>query len=335
MATDERNHRAAAAAPESHTTPSRPADGGDPPERRGPGREVRGHAAGVLSRAHPILLILAGSACTGASGTFIKLSGVNAGTAAFLRCALALVLLIPFALAERHRLGSRPGRLQLYDFAAGLLLGVDFVLWAEAIQDVGASIATVLLNVQVLVFPLLARAFTGTPLTARFWITVPVMLFGVALTSGAVGSPEPGSEPVTGTIYGTAAGVAFAGYLALTRLGGGQAHSVYPVATSTLSAGLAAGVLGGLWTGIDLAPGWGPLGWMATMAVLGQVFAWVLIGEALPRLAPLTSGVLLLSQPVLAVLCGVVVLGERPTLTQYAGCVLVVLAVWRTSQHDR
>ncbi|UNS97031.1 DMT family transporter [Streptomyces tubbatahanensis] len=34
----------------------------------------------------------------------------------------------------------------------------------------------------------------------------------------------------------------------------------------------------------------------------------------------------------LAVLLGVLFLGERPTATQFAGCALVVLTVWHTSR---
>ncbi|MBO8198591.1 DMT family transporter [Streptomyces smyrnaeus] len=290
-------------------------------------------SAGPAGRS-PVVLAVAASACISASAMFVKLSGVNAGTAAFLRCVLALVALVPVALAERRRLGPRPARAQLFDLTAGALLGVDFVFWAQSIHDVGSSIATVLLNIQIAVFPLLALVVTRTRPGARYWRTLPVLLLGVALASGAIGHPEPGSSPVSGVLYGAAAGVAFAGYLFLTRLGGGGAHTVHPVCVSTLAAGVTSGVLGALWTGVDPAPGWGPLGWLAVMSLFGQVLALVLLGPALARLAPVTSAALLLLQPVLALALGVVFLGERPTVTQFAGCVLVVLAVWHTSRAD-
>ncbi|NGO72177.1 DMT family transporter [Streptomyces boncukensis] len=281
---------------------------------------------------NPRLLAASGSVCISASAMFVKLSGTNAGTAAFLRCALALLALLPLALAERHRVGPRAPRLHLLDVAAGALLGVDFVFWVASIRDVGSSIATVLLNLQVAVFPLLALAFSGTRPGVRFWRTLPLMLLGVALASGAIGSPEPGSDPLSGVLYGATAGVAFAGYLYLTRLGGGRGHTAAPVCVSTLAAGVTSGVLGSLWTGIDLAPGWGALGWLAVMALCGQVLALLLIGPALARLEPVTGAALLLLQPVVAIGLGVVFLGERPTLTQYAGCALVLGSVWRTSR---
>lgn len=348
-------------------------------------------------------MVVAGAACTSSSGMFIKLSEVNAGTAAFLRCALALVVLVPLAWVEWRRIGPRPLRLLSLDLAAGVLLGLDYVCWVQSIHDLGASIATLLLNVQLVVFPLLARFLTGARLGRRFWLTAPVLLLGIALAGGAIGRAEPGSDPASGVLFGGIAGVAFAGYLFLIRLGGeggmprtrarrgGRAagagsaagpeagagadgtgagsrppatdsasapegtssppkspaprststprsspapHTVTPVCASTFAAAVAAGVLGSLWTGVDVNPGWPAWGWLIPMAFLGQVLAWLLINPALARLAPDKGATLLLLQPVLALLFGVGFLAERPTLTQYAGCVLVVLAVWRTTRTD-
>ncbi|MEO3850947.1 DMT family transporter [Streptomyces sp. B8F3] len=324
---------------------SRPAGNSAAPEHhrgydQGPEpRHEPGHDQRLLTRlATPVTMVIGGSACISLSAIFVKLSDVNAGTAAFLRCALALLLLAPLAAVELRRLGPRARRPVLTDLAAGLLLGVDFVFWAASIRDVGASIATVLLNIQVIVFPLLARLLTRTPLPRGFWLTAPVLLAGVALAGGAIGDPEPGSSPGSGILYGTAAGVAFAGYLFLTRLAGtapapttpsrSRGHIAVPVCTATFSAGIASGILGALWTGIDPAPEPAALGWLAAMAALGQVLALLLITPALPRLAPATGAALLLLQPVLAIATAVAFIGERPTTTQYAGCVLVIATVW-------
>ena len=407
-----------------------------------PGRDIRdgvpsGRTGQPSGQGGPALMVVAGAACTSSSGMFIKLSEVGAGTAAFMRCALALAVLLPMAVAEYRRIGRRPLRLLALDVSAGVLLGLDYVCWVESIHDLGASIATLLLNVQLLVFPLLARVLTGVRLARHFWLTAPVLLLGLALAGGAIGEAEPGSDPASGVLYGTIAGVGFAGYLFLIRLGGeggrprrkgaaaggGQSgrpaqpgrparseepekdaegtgtddgegkgastadggsdadsgdgreahaparvpstgrterpggtertgrarhfvrsgrsrrfntrsHTVTPVCASTAGAALSAGVLGALWTGVDLNPGWPAWGWLIPMAFLGQVLAWLLINPALPRLAPDKGATLLLLQPVLAVLFGVGFLGERPTPTQYAGCALVVLAVWRATRTD-
>lgn len=185
------------------------------------GNEGRRTGGGTV---HPVVAAVAGSACISASAVFVKLSGANAGTAAFLRCVLALFVLVPLAVRECRRVGARPLRYRMMDIGAGVLLGVDMVFWAAAVLTVGASVATVLLNIQVVFFPLLARLVSGTGLSGRFVLMTPLMLAGVALASGAIGHPQPGSNPVAGVTFGTAAGVAYAGYLFLMRLGGGRVH---------------------------------------------------------------------------------------------------------------
>ena len=79
----------------------------------------------------------------------VTLSGADPVTAAFFRCALALPVLVPLAIWEQRRLGRRPLRSRVTAVVAGLFLAIDLVLWNHAIADVGAGIATVLGNLQV------------------------------------------------------------------------------------------------------------------------------------------------------------------------------------------
>ncbi|MBR8740398.1 DMT family transporter [Nocardiopsis sp. MG754419] len=301
-------------------------------ERRG-ARPVRDGTGSLLDRIDPTVLAVVGSGCTSANGVFVRLSGANAGTAAFLRCALALVVLVPMALVELRRAGRRPARLLALDAAAGLLLGVDYVFWAASIHHVGAGIATVLLNVQVVVFPLLVWAFLGDRISRGFLASLPVMLVGLALAAGAVGQGTaahagPEGDPWLGLAYGLAAGITYAGYLFLSRLAGGRGHTVTPVCVSTATAAVSAGLLGALWSGIDLmsldARAWV---WLSLLALTGQVLTWLLVGSALPRLSATTGAAVLVLPPVMAVLLGALVLGERATSVQLVGCALVVLAI--------
>lgn len=296
--------------------------------------------AGLVRRARegldPRLLVVAGAACISVSAILMKTSGTSAVTAAVFRCLLALPVLVPLVLLERRRRGARPWRRQLVDLAAGALLGVDLVLWGYCIGDVGAGIATVLVNVQVVIVPLLALAVRKERLSLRFALVVPVMLLGVAFAAGAVGEPMAGSAPVRGALLGVAAGAAYAGYLFLLRGGAGESrHRTQSVCTATVGAGLAAFAIGGVGPGMDFTPGWPALGWLLALALSGQVCGWLLISAALPRLRSNVGAALLLLQPVLAVLFGVVLIGERPSAWQFAGCAVVIAAVWLTSLERR
>ncbi|MFB9194541.1 DMT family transporter [Actinomadura verrucosospora] len=280
-----------------------------------------------MRRIDPRLLLISGAAFISASAILFRLSGVSPGTAAFFRCALALPVLALLARWERR--GAGPRRRAGLDVLAGLVLGADFVLWGASIDGVGAGIATVLVNVQVVVVPLLAFAVFGERPSRAFAAAVPALMGGVALAAGIAGHGTDGTDPVLGSLFGAGAGLAYGGYLFLTRLAGrGQEHRAQPVLLSTLGAGAASAAIGGPWQGIDLAPGWPALGWLAALSMTGQVCGWVLIGAALPRLGADVAGALLLLQPVLAVALGAMVLGERPGPAQLAGCGLVVAALW-------
>lgn len=280
------------------------------------------------------LLVLAGAACISVSAMFIQLSGTSAGTAAWFRCVLALPVLIPLTLAERARYGRRSTRRQLVDMVAGGLLGVDFVFWGHSIHDVGAGIGSVLVNVQVVIVPLLALVFLGERVSRRFVLTVPVMLCGVALAAGALGGSGVGDHALSGAVFGLAAGTAYAGYLFGLRSGGGSTHRFHPVCSATIGAMISSGVLGSVWGGIDLTPGWPEFGWLLALALCSQVCGWLLISTGLPLLSSNIGAAMLLMQPVLAVVSGVLVLHERPSVVQLAGCCLVIVAVWFVSRTD-
>src|SRR5690606_37405096 len=168
---------------------------------------------------------------------------------------------------------------------------------------------------------------------------VPVMLLGVGLAAGAVGAVGQlrGSAALWGAVLGTAAGAAYAGYLFLLRGGDdeGVRHRAQPVLAATVGAALACVALAPVGSGIDLTPGWAAFGWLAALALSGQVCGWLLITAALPRLRSNVGATLLLLQPVLAVLFGMVLLAGRPSPWQLAGCVVVVSTGWVTSAGRR
>ncbi|MBF6180060.1 DMT family transporter [Nocardia otitidiscaviarum] len=277
-------------------------------------------------------MLLTGVACTAASAAFIALAATSAGTAAFFRCALALPVLIPLALAERRR--SASWRIHPAPLAAGALLGIDYVFWSASIHEVGAAVSTVLINIQVIVFPILVAAAERTPIPRRFWVTAPIMLVGIVLASGATAGPTGAGDPLAGLAYGACAGLAYSGYLYLMRRGSIAGSAVTPVCTSTTAAACTAGAFGLLWGGIDFTPDRNALGWLLALALLGQVLTWLLITTALPRLSPGTSSALLALHPVLAVALGVGI-GEHLTAAQFAGCAVVVATAYLATRGQR
>ncbi len=282
----------------------------------------------------PRLLAVGGSLCIALSPILIALSGTSPGTATVFRCVLALPVLVPLGLLERRRRRRAPAEVggathgrPWFIVIGGLLLGLDMTLWTGAIHAVGAGVSTVLVNVQVVILPLLAFLVIGERVRPSFLVAVPVMLAGVALAGGLADGGAGAADPVLGTVLALLAACAYAGYLLFLRLGSAPGQRTGPVALATGAAAVSSCVLGTLWEGIDVTPGWAALGWLALLALIGQCLGWVLIAGGMARLPSSTGASILLLQPVGAVLLGMLVLGQFPTAWQLGGCAVVIGAV--------
>src|SRR5258708_16687953 len=135
-------------------------------------------AAGSRSDRRPLLLAGLGAACISASAILVKLGGSGAATTAFFGCFLALPVLVALAAGEQRRHGPRRARVRGAAFLAGLFLAVDLVLWNHAIAEVGAGIATVLGNLQVLFGPPTPWVLLPERPESRFLVALPAGVAG-------------------------------------------------------------------------------------------------------------------------------------------------------------
>jgi len=284
-----------------------------------------GPIAALTGRADPRLLAAAGALCIALTSVFIKISGASGATSAFWRCAFSLPFLAVLAVREARRSGVRAK--VLLPLLGGLGLGLDFVLWGEAIPRVGAGVATMLLSIQVVIVPVLALVFLKERPDRRFLVVAPTLLIGIVLAGGLIGSSVTGSDPVLGVLFALAAGAGYSAYLLLLRISSGPATQVRSLFLATLSAGSVSVVVGLPTHKLDLAPSLPSLGWFALLALIGQVVGWLLIAGALPRLAASTGATMMLLQPVGSVVFGIVLLGEQPSVLQLTGCAIVLAAV--------
>ncbi|TVT19540.1 DMT family transporter [Amycolatopsis acidiphila] len=259
-----------------------------------------------------------------ASAVLIGLSAVSPGTASFWRCVIALPPLLLVALRERRTAGAPARRATLYALLAGVFFAGDMLLWTQAIFEVGAGLSTVLVNLQVVLVPVLAWAVDRERMTRRFLACVPVMLLGVVLTAGLVGHAPSGPDPTWGTVHALLAAVCYSGFLFLLRRGGQGGPPVQPYLLVMASAAVVSLAVGVCWHGVDLAPGAASFGWLAAAAICAQVVGWLLVAVCSPELPSQLGAVLLLLTPIGSVLLGALVLGERPSPPQLAGCVLIL-----------
>jgi drug/metabolite transporter (DMT)-like permease len=275
-----------------------------------------------------VLLALGGALAIAFSGILVRLADVEPSTAAFYRCAYAVPFLIPLAVWERRTFGPRQRGQAKLAWIAGLFFAADLVLWHHAIAAVGAGLATVIANTQVVIVGLTAWVLLGERPSGRLLAAVPVVLAGIVLISGVVGADAYGDRPGLGVVLGIGTALAYSGFLLVLRAGNrDRRRPAGPLLDATIAAALGSAVAGVGLGELDLAPSWPAHGWLLLLAVSAQVIGWLLITASLPRLPAAVSSVLLTAQPAATVLLAMLIVDENPSVVQLAGVLVVIAGV--------
>jgi drug/metabolite transporter (DMT)-like permease len=275
--------------------------------------------------ARPGAVAVAGALTIAFSAILVALADVEPATAAIFRCLYALPVLWVIAWIEDRRYGPRPLRERRIAIPAGIFFAADLIFWHHAIADVGAGLATVLGNTQVIVVPFVAWMVLGERISGRLLAALPLVCSGVVLISGVLETGAYGEHPIRGVMFGLLTGLSYAGFLlVLRRAGADLRRPAGPLFDATAVAAVAA-VIAGLAVGeADLVPTWPAHGWLIVLALTSQVLGWLLITVSLPRLPAALTSVTLTIQPVGSVFLAVILLGENPSLLQLAGVLCIV-----------
>ena len=273
--------------------------------------------------AHPRLTALMGAVAISFSGILYRLSAESPETAAFFRMLYALPILFLAVYFERREVGPMSRRSMWIAAGAGVLFAVDIIFWHRAVDAVGAGLATVLGNLQVVIVGVGAWVLFGERPSNRSLLAVPIVLFGIVLISGVLTQNSYGADPALGAVMGIIAAFAYAFYLLVIRQIG-RRRAGEPVAISTTATAAVCLIAGaGLGT-LDLVPTWPSHLWLVLLALSAQSLGYLLIGLSLPRLPSVVTSIILLAQPVLTVLWAVLLINETPSLGQFAGVVLLL-----------
>lgn len=283
----------------------------------------------------PLLTAALGAVCIASSGVLVRLSEASPVTVALFRCLYALPVLGAITLLEQKRSGPLPARARNLGWIAGFFFSVDLILWHNAIDAVGAGLATVLGNMQVLLVGFAAWFLLNErPHRTLFW-SIPVMVGGVVLISGVVGQGAYGDDPALGVILGLGTSIAYAVFILVLRHGSSDlARIAGPLFHATLASAVFSALYGLLTDSIDWSIGWPGHGWLVALALTAQVMGWLLISSSLPRLPAAVTSVVLLLQPVGAMVLAALVVDESPSPAQLAGAFAILAGVViATSSH--
>jgi drug/metabolite transporter (DMT)-like permease len=126
------------------------------------------------------------------------------------------------------------------------------------------------------------------------------------------------------------AALLYALYILLLRESGRlhKTPSTGPVLDATIGAAAVALLLGlSFESGFDLSFEWPVHGWILLLALLAQVIGWSIIAKAMPHLPALDTSILILGQPMLAILWAGLIYDEALGASQWIGVVLVLVGL--------
>ncbi|MFF8809997.1 DMT family transporter [Streptomyces omiyaensis] len=198
------------------------------------------------------------------------------------------------------------------------------VCFLQAVERSGAALATaVAFGTVPVVSGICARVLSGER-TGRSWTA------GTACAVTGIGLlllPGSGARAdLPGVLFGVAAGASFGVYIAVTKeLGalGADLGTAAPV--SVLLAGLLVSPY--LWVAPEGLTGGRSLALVAWLGLATTALGYLLFTRGVGRLSAATTGTLSLTEPLVATVLGVVVIGERPGPLAAAGAALLLLGL--------
>lgn len=276
------------------------------------------------------LAMLGGNAALAFGPAFVRAADVGPVAAAFWRLALALPVLLIFAAYQWHRPSrSSPQPLAIAGWrvlglaaVGGLFFAADLGSWHLGILQTKMANATLFGNAASLIL-----AVTTLVLARRLPRGVEGLAIALAF-GGAVllmrESSQQGQARLVGDLLCLLAGILYAGYvLSMQRVR--DSLPSWPTLALSTAAGIVPLLLFSTLLGEQIMPhDWTPV---LLLALTSQIVGQGLLIWSLPHFSALVVGLTLLSQPAIAALAGWLLYGERLSLIDGIGGLMVAAAL--------
>lgn len=216
-----------------------------------------------------------------------------------------------------------------YALISGAFLGLDLALWHESIYAVGPGISTLLNSLQIFWLSAIGFFWFHERQTKLQMFSLCLAIVGVAL----IASPEfeYNSKASWGFISGIVSGLMLALSMVYIRKTQQTAVTpIFPLMFKISLGGMAILVLPALWLNShNLYPtNWEQIGLIIIYGAVMQCFAWGLIAYSIPLLSLSLTGLLLLSEPVAALVIDYLLLDKPINTMQWVGAILTMIAIY-------
>ncbi len=274
-----------------------------------------------------------GAVCISFAPIFVKMLGVglmSPTSIGFWRTFFGAVFLCTIAFVRNRSLSISKAAIW-WTALAGFLFSADLFFWHRSIIYSGAGIATILANTQVFGTSVLSFLIFKEKLSAKFIIAAVGAFAGVALLIGLGSEIEMTGRYLRGVLYGLITGLAYANYLVTLKFASHkQALPDFVILMAWVSLFMAL-FLGG--ATIIENRGFFPSGgysWLVVilLGLIPQTIGWWSISTGLANANASKAGLILLLQPVLATIWGILLFDEKLTLIQSFGAAITLLAIY-------
>lgn len=285
-------------------------------------------------RVNPLLAIVAGAFLISFAPVFVKLIGterLGPTAIAFWRTLFGAITLFTLTLIRGRSFGL-PKRLYKFAVVTGFLFFIDLFVWHRSIIFAGAGMSTILGNTQVFGSAMLSWLFFKERLTWRFFLAAFSAMLGVIMLVGVFAREIAFSSNYdAGIVFGLLTGLAYAGYIVTLKGASFKVKMPDVVAYMAWSSMFSALFLG-ISSVIESAPAMPPdaATWLYLIAlgVMVQAVAWWSIASGLAYVDASRAGLVLLLQPTLAMVWGILFFAEQFTITQLVGAVITLGAIY-------
>lgn len=242
-----------------------------------------------------------------------------------------LIAGIAFAVLAKVFKQQMPSSIHAIRFAliSGVFLGFDLALWHESIYAVGPGISTLLNSLQIFFLAAIGFIWFNERQSKLQLLSLLIAVVGVAL----IASPEFAHN--NNATWGFVSGIVSGSMLALSMTFIRKTHEasktpILPLMTLISVGGCVAMLIPMMLfdQGEMIPTSLEDIGWLLVYGLVMQCLAWGLIAHSIPRLSLALTGLLLLSEPVAALVIDYFWLHKPINTIQWLGAGLTMLAIY-------
>ncbi|OOF49043.1 hypothetical protein BKK52_04415 [Rodentibacter trehalosifermentans] len=273
-------------------------------------------------------MLVVGCILFGLGSIIVKFVPVGGYAIAFWRLLIASGIF--FLLMKLKRQNFPKSRKALfYSVLSGIFLAFDLAFWHESIYAVGPGISTLLNSLQIFFLAVIGFLFFSERQSKLQLFSLVLAVVGVVLIAGE--ELQHNIEGIYGIIIGLLSAMMLAGSMVMVK----KVHQEEPTALFPLmliisfSGALVLIVPSLIFNAAQLYPtNWQDWGLIIIYGAVMQCVAWAMIAYAIPLLSLGLTGLLLLSEPVAALVIDYFYLDKVINQWQWLGATLTLFAIY-------